>query len=330
MRRRAALAFASFILLCGCSNLAVFEPETIDGRLSYDDRLEAPIVKSAADGASLENARALSRNKTAIDRLEDGFYLLSIDGKYAIAADRKGGLILYGAGEPRRFALSEAIVSAASDGEIIVAVSKTNACRIIDASDSKTLFFSREKLALAVNDKLAKPLIGKEQTIIPTLDGKLLIVDRGAMKIVKEIVVGDEEFFGNIVFLAEYDKRIIAAIDGRALSIAANGASRSRDIDARTLLALPSGLYIFSRDGSVERVSATLETLAARRLPYARFIAAAEKNGAIWAVEQSGYAVKFTDNLQKAAIYELPDTIRAPIYVDDQGVWHYDKLVRWQ
>ncbi|MDR2151587.1 MAG: hypothetical protein LBO72_02095 [Helicobacteraceae bacterium] len=331
MRAKAPLAFVSLLLLCGCSKLAVFEPENVDGRLSYDDRLEAPIAKTALDGASLENGRIVSRKKTTIDRLDDGFYLLSIDGGYAIAADRKGALMLYGLeGKPKRFDFAEAIVSAATDGKIIVAVSKTNACRVIDAQNSKTLFFSREKSALAVSDKLAKPLIGKQQAIIPTLDGKLLIVDRAAMKIAKEIALGDEEFFGNVVFLAEYDNHVIAAVDGRATSIAANGARRSRDIDARTLAALPSGLYIFARDGAVERVSAKLETIAANRLPYARFIAAAEKDDAIWAVEQSGYVVKFTDDLKEAKIYELPDTIRASVYIGDQGAWHYDRLVRWR
>jgi hypothetical protein len=319
------------LCLCGCSKLAVFEPESIKERLSYDERLDAPIVKSVADGASLENGRVISRKKTAIDRLEEGFSLLSIDGGYAIAADQKGGLILYDkAGKTKRFSLPEAIVSAATDGEAIVAISKTNACRVINIADSKTLFFSQQKPSLAINDKAAKPLISREQFVIPALDGKLLVVDRAQMKIAQEIVVGDEEFFGNIVFLSEYGGYVIAAIDGRALSIAPNGARRSRDIDARTLALLPSGLYLFARDGSVSRVSATLETLETNRLPYARFIAASEKGGAIWALEQSGYIVRFTDNLQTIAIYELPDDIRAPIYIGDEGAWHYDKLVRWQ
>jgi hypothetical protein len=320
-----------FILLCGCSNLAVFEPEAIEERLSYDDRLESPIKRSVADGASLENGRVISRKKITVDRLEDGFSLLSIDGGYAIAADLKGGLILYDpAGASKRFALAEAIEAAATDGSIIVAVSKTNACRVINIADSKTLFFSREKPVIAISDKPAKPLIGKKQAIIPTLDGKLLVVDRGAMRIVKEIVVGDEEFFGNIVFLSEYDGHIIAAVDGRALSIAPNGAQKSREIETRTIAPFSDGLYMFARDGSVWRVNAELETLATKRLPYARFIAASEKNGAIWAVEQSGYVVKFTDNLQNAKIYEMPDSIDAPIYIDNRGAWRYDKLVGWR
>jgi hypothetical protein len=330
VRALAPLFFSLFALL-GCSKLAVFSPEDVEARLGYDERLDAPIVRLNADGATLENGRILSRKKTPIARLEEGTSLLSIDGQFALAADAEGGLILYDpSGAAKKFAQKEAIVSAATDGKIIVVVSKTNACKIIDAADGKTLFFSQEKPTLAVSDRLAKPLVGAKQAIIPTLDGKLLIVDRASAKTVKEIAVGGEEFFGNVVLLADYENRIIVAIDGRILSIAPNGTQRTRDIDARFFAALPSGLYAFARDGAVQRLNAALETLSIARLPYARFIAAIEKNGDVWAVEQSGYVARFSDNLQKTEIYELPDAIRASVYVDDRGVWHYDKLARWR
>ncbi|MDR2033559.1 MAG: hypothetical protein LBP89_02880 [Helicobacteraceae bacterium] len=328
---KTAAALLLIFALCGCSKLAVFEPSKIDDRLSYDERLDSPITLRNADGATLENGQIISRKKIAVERLEKGFSLLAIDGEYAIAADKNGALIFYDKdGKTKRFSFKEPIVSASTDGAIIAAVSKTNACRIIEIDTGKTLFFSQEKPALAVSDRLARALIGKEQAIIPSLDGKLLVVSRASATIVKEIAVGSEEFFGNIIFLGEHGGYAIAATNNRVLSIAPNGTQRSRDLDVRFLSLQKSGLYIFTTDGEILLVSGTLATLSSARLLYARFVAAAEKNGVLWAVEQSGYAARFSDNLQNVKIYELPDAIRAPVYADERGAWHYDKLARWR
>jgi hypothetical protein len=314
----------------GCSNLAVYEPNKIESRLSYHDKLPSPIARKSQDGVTLENGAVLSAKRGA-PKLQEGFYLLSIDDQFALATDGVKKTLLYENGKIKNeFEDDAAVVAGATDGVVLAIVTKKNSLKVIDAATKNILFFSQERPALTAASPFAKPLIGENWIAFGSLDGKLVVVDRASWQTMNEIVVADAEFFANIAFLVNHEGYVIAAGGGKILSIAPSGLVTARDIDVRQAAKFPSGLFVFARDGAVYKLTPALETLAETKLTYARYAAAAERNGEIWALEQSGYAARFSGDLKVVKIYDLPDSVREQVHSDSRGFWQYEKRILWE
>lgn len=327
---RFALPLLALVLLSGCSKVAVFEPETVAGRLNYNERLAAPVAAQNPQGATLKNGAVILDDNGRTPRLPAGFTLLGADGLWLCAADENGALLIIGPeGNERRLNLSERILSAATDGQVAAVTTRGNAHRLIDIQSGESLFFTQEKTVLAVSVRMARPLLGRDQAVFPTLDGKLLIVDRARNQVVREQVVGTETFFANLIFLGEHEGSVIAASQNRVIALSRDGGFYTLERDVRLLTPLKSGLYLFSLDGTVSRISGKLETLQSVKLPYARIVAATETAAALYAVEQSGWIIRLSDNLTQSAVYELPDDIRAPLFAAREKLYYGRKAVLW-
>ncbi|MGE4294743.1 MAG: PQQ-binding-like beta-propeller repeat protein [Campylobacterales bacterium] len=317
------------LLLGGCSKLAVYEPDHIAGKLSYDERLEAPIAAQTPQGATLENGRLLFARSQGAQNLPEGYLLLGIDGGWISAANSQGGLLLrHESGAEHRFNLPSRVLSAATDGRSAAVSTQDNSHRLIDLASGQTPFLVREKPMLAVSARRARPLLGQTQAVFPTLDGKLLIVDRAKNEVVREQVLGTEPFFANPIFLAEHEGAVIAATHERVIALGKNGGFNAIERNVRLLAPLQSGLYLFTLDGTVTRLSGSLETLESVKLPYARIVAAAEGD-ALYAVEQSGWLIRLSPDLKNYQTYELPDDIRAPLLAAEEKLYYGRKAVRW-
>ena len=327
---RLLLPLAGLLLLSGCSKLAVYEPETVSGRLDYHERLAAPIIDQTPQGVTLQNGEVLLKADRAPVRLPKGFALLGVDGPYLSAADQKGALVVYEADrEIFRTELPERVLSAATDGRSVAVTTRDNAHRLIDMASKETRFFSQEKTVLAVTARLARPLLGQTQAIFPTLDGKLLIVDRAAGKIHHERVIGTESFFANLIFLAEHEGSVIAATPTQVAAITQEGGFLSIDREVRLVAPLKSGLFLFTLDGTITRLSGKLEALESTKLPYAKIVAATEHDDAIYAVEGSGWVIRLSKDLKTGHVYELPDNIRQPLLATAQKLYYGRKAVLW-
>jgi hypothetical protein len=327
----AAIGLLSLLwLLAGCSKLAVYEPTNVESHLWFDERIESEIVFVSESAAVRADGGIITDRAIAISRLPEGFRLLNINGHYLLAADSGGRLLLFlPNGARREFSFDEPIVSAATDGRTIALVTRGNVSRLVDVGSAESIFSSREKPVMAVSDKIASPIMSQNEAVFPTLDGKLLVVDRAARKTVGEFALSNESFFANPIFLGEFNDHIIAATANRFFSISRGGVRHSLDASIRFMAIFPSGMYAFLQDGTVQRLSAQLKAQSSTKETYARFVAAAEHNGAIYAAEQSGYLVKFEDDLKKTTVYELPDAVRARIFATKERLYLNNKVIEW-
>jgi hypothetical protein len=327
----AAIRLLPFLwALAGCAKLAVYEPSSVKSRLWFDERIESEIVFVSENAAVTADGKIITDREITVDRLPEGFRLLNINGRYLLAADRGGRLLLFFPnGARKEFLFDEPIVAAATDGRTIALVSRGNVSRLFDVESAETIFSSREKPVMTISDKIASPIMSRNEAVFPTLDGKLLIVDRAARKTVGEFALSNESFFANLIFLGEFDGHIIAATANRFFSIGRNGVRHSRDVSVRFAAVFPSGLYTFLQDGTAQRLSPRLEAESSAKETYARFVAAAEYKGAIYAAEQSGYLVKFEDDLKKTTVYELPDAVRARIFAAKDRLYLNNKIIEW-
>jgi hypothetical protein len=320
------LAIAAALALLGCSKSVAFKPESIERGISYDDRLTSPVVARTPNAALTEAGEIISQEPTAKRYLAKGETLLGVSGDFVIASNGEQ-IVIYGQ-DSWRVPTQEPIVSAATDGKALATISSDNLCRIIDLKTKKTLFMTQERLASAVTSRIASPLLTQRQIIFPTLDGKLIVVDRATNTISRELIISADEFFANPIFLDLFEGAPIVASHNRIVLLGERVIIK--DINLRLVALFDDRLFVFGQDGEVRRLNTRLESIASYKLPYARFVAAARHNGALFAVEQSGYLARFDDDLTSAVVYELPDSIRSTFFAQGDRLYYHNKIIRWR
>ncbi len=332
-RNLLALSILVALLFIGCSKKAIYEPEGIDGRLSYSDRTPAPMNSSRPGmGASLTDGSLLlkSADHETLD-LQAGFKLVGLNGPWRLVANDEGALEVIHTSKERRYRLQfdQPVLVAATDGEVVATLSRDNSLRLHNLSTDKTGLLIRERHSSAVAAPVATPLMGADQVIFATLDGKVVIIDRRRNAVVLERVVGTEGHFGNVRFLLSHQGRIIAATNDRVISLAQDGSIQSLSAQVRSLNLLPSGLYLFTTEGDVIALSEALERRNEVRLPFARIIDAYEREQKLYLIEQSGYLIKSDLDFSNRRVYELPDRLSAPFLATQQHLYLHRKGVRW-
>ncbi len=333
MSRFVLLATLAAWLLIGCSKKAIYTPERIDDRLSYSDRTPLPMQESwLGSGATLEDGSiflpAAGRESFGLGA---EFRLVGVNGPWRLMADRSGTLkaIDTQSGARHKLTLSQPVLSAATDGSVVATISRDNSHRLHDLHSGEVVMLVRERPTMTITTQIAPPLIGADQVIFGTLDGKLLVVDRDRNRVVLERVVGTDSHFGNVRFMVAHDHRIIAATAGRIISLGLDGTTETLSVNVRTLSLLPSGLYLFSTEGHIKRLSSRLETLDEHRIPFARILAAHEQSDRLYLMERSGYLITLRTDLSDQRIYELPDTLSAPLLISPEYLYHHRKGIRW-
>ena len=231
-------------------------------------------------------------------------------------------------GSARRYNFPETIIAASTNGKVLATVSRTNACRITNLASGNLIYLSQEKIALSINEKVARPVISDNETIFSTLDGKVFVVDHNAARLKNEYILSNEEFFANIIFLGRVDGVIIAASSSKMVALRTQVITR--EIESRYVALFDSGLYAFTRDGTILRLNNRLEKESSTRINYAHFVTAAQSKNHIFAVEQSGYIIALSTDLKTHKVYEMPDVIRAPFFATDNELYFGNKIIYWR
>jgi len=323
------LSLVSFILFFGCSaKRQYFEPKNVSYEVSYDGILSADIVDVTRGGATLKNGQIITSNGLQNIKMPQGFTFLGNDnGKY-LATSKCGELIVLNSKSKveykRKF--DNAIASAAIKKSKIAIVLSSNREIFLDMNTDKITFDLQGDSIYALDSRIAAPYFLNSLIIYPTLDGKLLIVDEKSGKVIRDVVVGNEKFFGNIIYLGVLGNRLVAATNKRVISI--NPKSMGIfDEDVKNVIVLKNRIFIFTKDGSVVLCDADLKELKRRKFPFAVFAGAIYGNF-IYMIERGGYLIATDIDLISTNIYKMPDNIDSFLYFTKDALYYKDKFFK--
>ncbi|MGM9095520.1 hypothetical protein ACTFEA_02795, partial [Campylobacter jejuni] len=65
--------------------------------------------------------------------------------------------------------------------------------------------------APAQDSRTANPIFLDNIIVYPTLDGKILILSRNNLQVIKDVVISAENFFNNVIHLSVIGDKLIAA-----------------------------------------------------------------------------------------------------------------------
>lgn len=312
--KRAILTFL-LLFLVGCSQKTYYQPKKISKNMSYKLDLKTTIDEVSRDGLTYENGLVVTVQRGMLKyKIPKGYHFV-YDAKNAILiADTKGNIQIIQNGKPIfKHTFETAIASGTVSGRYGAFVLANNRVILYDFHLDKSLFDQALEPSFALDNRVANPIFVKNVVIFPTLDGRLLIVDRRSKKIVNDIALSNKDLFNNIIFLKEINGTIVAATRYKVVLLTQSAKSEKR-FDIKDILFDGSYVYIFTNAGDVVKLDQRLNVVAKKSFKNATFVAVSNTPNKIYAVEKEGYLMIMDKNLKNATVIKLPEPITKAIF----------------
>lgn len=318
------------LLIAGCTTKRqYFEPENITGEMKFTSELSSEIVSTTLNGAVLKDGRVISqngieknlkvsKNVSLLDHSNDTFIISRLDGEIFIV-DNTGQTIF-----TKKFPAS--IISASTDGEYLAALSSENELNLINIRTNETLLSYKSSVTYAQDSRMAPPYFMNSLIIFPTLDGKIIIVEKQSGRIVRDVVVSNEPFFNNIIFLQVVGDRMFAATATKIIMISPSITTTHRG-EIKNIQIYNDKVYIFEKDGNIIMADFDLRRIKSKEFKFAIFSNVTIKNGFLYALEKNGHIIKIDENLENSEIYKLDDKVENRSFASKDGIYYDDRFL---
>jgi len=333
MNKKAILAVAITALFVGCSmDTSKYVPDFLKSSAghstnSYTIKHGKREINVIRDGVTFSDGSYITPEGEGSVILPQGYYYVSSDGGRILAANNSGDiLVLKSSGEEiARTKLDAPLVSGVAYSNGIAYLLQGNRFGLYNPFANKVTYQKQFPGGAAVDNRLANPVVTRNYLALPTLDGKLIMINMNTPAEPGVIPVGKNKSYGNIIYLKVINGGLLAATPNRVIYIYGSG---KKEYDAKVAdLTVKNGtIYLLTRDGKVLKLSLDLQPIASKEFQYADFATIAAFGGKVYAYAKSGSLVVLDDNLQKYKVYSVG---RAHSYSYVSGKWLYidDKKV---
>lgn len=311
------------LLVTGCgTKRQYFEPESVAGKVSYDGSLPSSIVDVTREGATLANGQMITKKGiTSIALPEGKVYLAEHKERYVgasecgevVVIDAKGSVIF-------KEKMSGPVASAALKGDLLALVLGSNELVLIGIDSGKHHLRMKQDSVLVLDSRIASPYFLGDLIVFPTLDGKLVIVDEKSKRVIRDIVISHEKFFGNVHYLSVLGDRLVAATKSKVVSI--NPKSMAfLEADIKDVIVLENRIFVFTKDGKVIATDSDLKVLKERKFPFATF-AGTLYGKYLYMVEKGGYLMVSDLDLDSVKVYKLPNSIEEHLFAGSNKLYY--------
>ncbi|MDR1554603.1 MAG: PQQ-like beta-propeller repeat protein [Campylobacteraceae bacterium] len=320
------LVFVLFISGCGTKR-QYFEPQDLQGSVRFEGTLSSDIKEVTRDGASLKNGAVITREGNEVNiNLENGYsFLGEFDGKFITASPsgflhikNSEGKVIYNKN------IGAMIASASIDGDILAVITSDSVLLVVDTNSNATVFQKKTDSMPSLDSRIAAPYFLGNLIIFPTLDGKLVIVDRSSGTLIRDVVVSGEREFNNIIFLDVSGDRMLASTAKRIISISPDSINYI-DEEIKNAIVAGDRVFVFTKDGRVILADLDLKILNEKKFPFAIFSAAAAKNK-LYIIEKRGYLIKSDLELKSFEVLKLPFDIEDSLFAADGKIYYIDSF----
>lgn len=317
------------LFLSGCyTKRQYFKPENIVATINNSGSIPENIGIVTIKGATLNNGMLITKSgfepnvnigsgNFYLNKTGDNYIVSDLDGNLSIQ-DKQGNKIY-----THKF--PTAIVSASVDNKFLAAVSAMNVLYIIDMSSDTTILDYKSSTVYAQDSRAANPYFLTNLVVFPTLDGKIVIVQKIDGKIIKSVAISNQTFFNNIIFLKVVGDRMFAATPTKLLMISPEK-TLQYSTEIKNILVSDDTVFIFKKDGTILAQDFDLITKKEISFPFAIFSDVFMRHNYIYSVEKTGYLIKIDLKLQTPTIYKLDGNLDTKSFVAKDKVFYSDKF----
>lgn len=326
----AILSLAFLIVGCGTKR-EYFEPNKNEVKdIKYSGQIASSIAEATISGATLQNGNIISKDavnskiKLAkgdrfLGKFEDLYLVSNLDGNFKILDEENG--VKYQNKFPQM------IVAASVGGEKLAAVGSQNKIYLIDFEQNKTLLTEQVSQNVSQDSRAANPYFMPSLVIFPTLDGRILIVDKARNFVFKDFVVSDEQFFNNIIFLDIQNENMVAATATKLILIKPDGIKTINE-QIKNVAINDDKIYLFLKDGLVKIFDFNLNLVKEKLFRFAIFASVGIKDGKIFIIEKTGYLIKTDLNLESEQIYALDSQIDQKSFMGNDNFYYDNRVLK--
>ena len=312
------------ILFAGCSSKQYFNPEqTASLRTS---NMGDKLINYSRDGATLASGTILTKNQSKKIELDKGFYFINNNRNAAITADLQGNChIVTKEGTVASAKFPQALVAGTLIGQYLVYVLQNNNYGIYDLKEHKIVYNNEAHKAYAIDRRIANPLIIDKLVVIPTLDGKIVVLDLTTKKISKEIFVSTEKSLNNIIFLRSLNNALIAATHHKMISISSKGKTEY-DKEISDVVINGKNLFVFQKNGKIAKLDKSLSIISEKKFKFAHFSTVAVDEEKVYGLEKQGYLIVSNRNLSKYKVYNAPE-VEGFTFVSGDKIYYDGQII---
>jgi len=304
--------FLALLLFTSCSfDIDKYVPDVFKkpagiSTTAYTKKLKKYAINVTRDGVTFNDGSYITPEGEGNVILPKGYYFVNSSGGRILASNNYGNImVLKDNGEElAQTKLRAPLVSGATYSGGIVYLLAGNYIGLYDPFRNKVTYERQLKGGYAVDNRLANPIVAQNFIAIPTLDGKLVLINRVKPDVPRAIPIGENKNYGNIIFLKALDNTMIAATPSRLISIAPNQ-KHEKEIKVADITIKDGYIYLLTRDGWVKKLDSNLNEVLSRKFDYADFATIAILPDKICAFAKSGSLVVMDKDMQKYRVYSL-------------------------
>jgi len=302
------LLSVAILFFAGCSGKKYFEPAQTYSPKSGVYGHHGKAVYLTRDGVTFDDHSYISRKGKGSLVLPANYHYLSESSAQVLAADGSGNLALISKKSKKisqKISFDTPVVSAGIKSGKIVYLLQDNTFGIYKLSSKEKLVESKSDDAFAVDARIASPIFVDNLAVIPTLDGKLLILDMQSPEDAKVIYVSSKTKLNNIIYLSRMGNTLVAATPSRVMIIGSAEGEFSEGISEVAIA--NNAIYVFTKAGEIIKFSSSLKELARKKFKFAHFSVATAFGGRVYAMDQKGSLIVMDGALTKYRIYDVGD-----------------------
>lgn len=300
------ISIVSLSLFSGCSTKKVFEPENVSQEWQQEVENKFSIVEVGKNLARYEDNTLLLKDATLHLDLDSGYNLLLESDGWILSSTIDGKLKCRNIKDKnvtKNFDLKKTIASASIHNNILAVLFADSEMALYDFTTKEILFKEMGLHASVVDDRISPPYFMGDLVLFPTLDGKVVIVHSVLKKSLRKIIVSSEKNFNNIIYLSQFDDKIIAATGTKILSL---GEKENRvEYESRAILHDRNNLYIATKQGEIVSLTSTFSLNAKIKFPFAHFLGMIASKNKLYVLEKEGYLIVLDKDLKNYQLYEV-------------------------
>jgi hypothetical protein len=307
-----SLLLALFTLIStGCSEKNYFSPKKVDGKIVYDGTLPAKIVEVGYHSATLENGEVITDKGVSSYHVPKGYRYITQSGNLVVAQGDCRPTILLNTetNSSETINLGRPLVAGLlmPEDNMLAFLIEGNSYGLYNYKERRVVAKYRSDTALTADIRIASPILLDQLLLIPTLDGKVVILNRHTGAKIREIIVGKGEVFNNIIFLNILGNRLVAATPHRIISVSPK-LMDAQVMEISDVLFMKDSIYILSKDGTIYHCDTDLKIVESKKFPFAHFVGAISGEF-IYLIEKEGYVIAITPDFSSYHILKLPEKI---------------------
>lgn len=319
------LLIVCFLFIQGCSSKQYFEPkETDDISITIHD-IDSTIVDYNSDGATLEDNKFISKNGISQITLQDGYKFLSENDNIVLSSDTNHSLSIYQNGKFETIAFEKNIISATMEKNLIAFSYNDNTINLYDIDTKQVIFKEYLKLSLINDIKISNPIFLKTVILYPTLDGKVVIVDKEKKSILKTINIDPKNDINNIIFFKTIGDSLIAATPKMLFSFV-DGRAKTIPLDIKNIAIGGYNIYVSTLDGEILKYNEQLQKLQSKKYKFAKFHTIGFGKY-LYALESQGYLVQIDEAFNISKVYDFSFDEEEKVITIDNKLYFEDSYI---